>query len=89
MQHTVCCIQANQILNFRNHSKFTLTDDKNFYKKVIPENELDVNLDDECKLNRTFPKSQRASKWRSSNLKLSYVPELLSEHNAIATQTKK
>ena len=42
-------IQANWIPDFRNHSKFTLTDDENFYKKVIPENELDVNLDDKCK----------------------------------------
>ena len=35
---------------FENQFKFTLTDDNNFYKKVIPENELDVDLDDSCKL---------------------------------------
>ena len=38
-----------RINEFWNHPKFTLADDETIYKKVIPENELDVNLDDECK----------------------------------------
>ena len=48
MQH-LCPIYSIRILEFRNQLKFTLTDDEKFYKKVIPENELDVSLDDECK----------------------------------------
>ena len=39
------------LYEFGNRRKFTLSDDANFYKKVIPENELAADLDDECKFN--------------------------------------
>ena len=42
-------LDALNFKTFGNRLKFTLTDDQNFYKKVILEDKLDVDLDDECK----------------------------------------